>query len=999
MDLAKFIDKLVARFIGTKHERDIKKLRPVIAAINAREAEVQSLSDEDLKTRFAELRAQVQEQLKDADPVEPAYKQQLQQALEPAIVPAFALVREGGRRFLNMRHFDVQLIGGIVLHEGKISEMKTGEGKTLVATLPAVLNALAGRGVHIVTVNDYLARRDAEWMSPLYRALGLSVGVIVHDLDDDQRRAAYGADITYGTNNEFGFDYLRDNMKYDLAHCVQRGHHFAIVDEVDSILIDEARTPLIISGPSEESTDKYAKIDKIIPKLIQDIDYTLDEKHRTATLTEEGVSKCERLLSLGNLYDPAHMETIHHVYQALRAHTLYKNDVDYVVKDGEVIIVDEFTGRQMPGRRWSDGLHQAVEAKESVKIERENQTLATITFQNYFRMYKKLAGMTGTAETEAAEFGKIYNLDVVVIPTNRTLIRKEHPDVVYRTEKEKFEAVVNGILQEDNSLANGIRHYHQRGQPVLVGTISIEKSETIAEILKKAAVPHQVLNAKQHERESRIVAQAGRKGAVTVATNMAGRGTDILLGGNPEAMTREHFLKNKLAIPYAAAPAVIGADSTNGDAPPAAVVPMVLFQHEGKIFQVPKDQWDPVYQQFADQCKAEHDEVVALGGLHILGTERHEARRIDNQLRGRAGRQGDPGSSRFFLSLEDDLMRIFGGERVKQMMFRLGMTEGVPIESKLISNRIENAQKSVEAQNFDARKHLLEYDDVMNKQRETIYAIRRSALEGKDQRDYVLGIAEDVARELVDTYCPREQHPGQWNTAQLLAEVNSQFGIDAKAAGADPAALNHDELAEALAEAVKTRYAEKEKQFSPDLLRWLERRIILDVVDTQWKDHLLSLDHLKEGIGLRGYGQKDPLVEFKKEAFILFEDMMARIDNETIRYLYHVQIQQAERHPDEMQTRPDAQQASLPRRSSGGAQAAVASAAARASESEPQRLPEVARQLERKQQRQQKDLQYQTGPAQAEAPKPVRAGAKVGRNDPCPCGSGKKYKKCHGVTS
>ena len=991
MDVAKFIDRLVAKFIGTKHERDIKRMQPLIAAMNAQEAEVQALSDAELKERFAALKTQVQEQLKDSDPAEPSYKEELVRALDPVVVSAFALVREAGRRFLKMRHFDVQLIGGMVLNAGKIAEMKTGEGKTLVATLPAALNALAGRGVHIVTVNDYLARRDAEWMSPLYKGLGLTVGVIVHDLDDNQRRAAYGADITYGTNNEFGFDYLRDNMKYDLASCVQRGHQFAIVDEVDSILIDEARTPLIISGPSEESTDKYFKIDKIIPKLIQEIDYTLDEKHRTATLTEEGVSKCERLLSLGNLYDPAHMETIHHVYQALRAHTLYKRDVDYVVKDGEVIIVDEFTGRQMPGRRWSDGLHQAVEAKESVKIERENQTLATITFQNYFRMYKKLSGMTGTAETEAAEFSKIYNLDVVVVPTNRTLIRIENPDVVYRTEREKFEAVVSGILQEDNTVAHGIRHYHQRGQPVLVGTISIEKSETIAELLKKAGIPHQVLNAKQHERESRIVAQAGRKGAVTVATNMAGRGTDILLGGNPEFLTREHFLKNKLAMPYAAAPAVIGAESTDGNAPQEAV-PMVLFQNEGKIFQVPQEQWKPVYDQFAEQCKAEHDEVVGLGGLHILGTERHEARRIDNQLRGRAGRQGDPGSSRFFLSLEDDLMRIFGGERVKQLMFRLGMTEGVPIESKLISNRIENAQKSVEAQNFDARKHLLEYDDVMNKQRETIYAIRRSALEGKDQRDYVLGIAEDVAIELVETYCPREQHPGQWNTAQFLAEVHSQFGIDAKAAGADPTTLNHDQLAGATAEAVRYRYAEKEKQFSPELLRWLERRIILDVVDTQWKDHLLSLDHLKEGIGLRGYGQKDPLVEFKKEAFILFEDMMTRIDNETIRYLFHVQIQQGEPPPE--QRRPEPARQAPP----SAAAAAVASAAARVEES-PQRLPDFARALERKQERQQKDLQYQTGPAQAEAPKPVRAGAKVGRNDPCPCGSGKKYKKCHGANA
>src|SRR6266481_2794550 len=993
MDVAKIVDRVVETFIGTKHERDIKKLQPIVAAINAQEPETQSLSDEKLKTKFAALREEVQDRLKDSDPTDAGYRDLMQTALQPAIPMAFALAREAGRRFLNMRHFDVQLIGGLVLHDGKISEMKTGEGKTLVATLPAVLNALAGRGVHIVTVNDYLARRDAEWMSPLYRGLGMSVGVIVNDLDDTQRRAAYSADITYGTNNEYGFDYLRDNMKYDLTHCVQRGHQFAIVDEVDSILIDEARTPLIISGPAEESTDKYYRIDKIIPKLIQEIDYTLDEKHRTATLTEEGVSKCERMLGLGNLYDPAHMELIHHVYQGLRAHTLYKRDVDYVVKDGEVIIVDEFTGRQMPGRRWSDGLHQAVEAKEGVKIERENQTLATITFQNYFRMYKKLSGMTGTAETEAAEFGKIYNLDVVMIPTNRTLIRREYPDVVYRTEKEKFEAVVNGILQEDNSLANGIRHFHERGQPVLVGTISIEKSETIAEILKKAGVPHQVLNAKQHERESRIVAQAGRKAAVTVATNMAGRGTDILLGGNPEFLTREYFLKNKLAMPYAAAPAVIGSDGASGDgAQPAA--PMVLFQNEGKIFQVPADQWKPIYDQFSGQCKSEHDEVVALGGLHILGTERHEARRIDNQLRGRAGRQGDPGSSRFFLSLEDDLMRIFGGERVKALMYRLGMTEGVPIESRMISSRIENAQKSVEAQNFDARKHLLEYDDVMNKQRETIYAIRRSALEGKDQRDYVLGIAEDVVRELVETFCPREQHPDQWNTTQFLAESNAQFGIDMKAGGADPGTLSHDQLADAAAAAVTKRYEEKEKQFGADLMRWLERRIILDVVDSQWKDHLLSLDHLKEGIGLRGYAQKDPIVEFKKEAFTLFEDMMARIDNETIRYLFHIQVQQGEQPPPEGAPQPSAPPSSTRPRAD-----AVAASAAAARASEPQHLPAVAREIERRQQRQQKDLQYQTGPAQAEAPKPVKVGAKVGRNDPCPCGSGKKYKKCHGANA
>ncbi|HTX15236.1 MAG TPA: preprotein translocase subunit SecA [Candidatus Baltobacteraceae bacterium] len=984
MDAVKYLDKIIAYFVGTKHERDIKKMQPMIAAINAKEAEVRALSDEQLKEHFAALRTQVQEELKDSDPTEDTYRTELAAALERVIVPAFALVREAGRRFLNMRHFDVQLIGGMVLNSGKIAEMKTGEGKTLVATLPAALNALAGRGVHLVTVNDYLARRDAEWMSPIYKALGLSVGVIVHDLDDVQRRAAYGADITYGTNNEFGFDYLRDNMKYDLASCVQRGHQFSIVDEVDSILIDEARTPLIISGPSEESTDKYFKIDKIIPKLIQEIDYTLDEKHRTATLTEEGVSKCERLLSLGNLYDPAHMETIHHVYQALRAHALYKRDVDYVVKDGEVIIVDEFTGRQMPGRRWSDGLHQAVEAKEGVKIERENQTLATITFQNYFRMYKKLSGMTGTAETESEEFGKIYGLDVVVIPTNRTLIRIENPDVVYRTEREKFEAVVNGILQEDNTYAHGIRQLNERGQPVLVGTISIEKSETIAELLKKYGIPHQVLNAKQHERESRIVAQAGRKGAVTVATNMAGRGTDILLGGNPEALTREYFLKNKLAMPYAAAPAVIGADSANGDGAQAqASVQMVLFQHEGKIFQVPQEQWKPIYEQFAEQCKAEHDEVVDLGGLHILGTERHEARRIDNQLRGRAGRQGDPGSSRFFLSLEDDLMRIFGGERVKQLMFRLGMTEGVPIESKLISSRIENAQKSVEAQNFDARKHLLEYDDVMNKQRETVYSLRRSFLEGRDQKEFVLERAEAIAQALVETYCPRDQHPDQWNLTQLGNELLNQFGMDLKATIPDIENLNHDQLADELMEKVRERYDDKEKLFGEQTLRWLERHILLDIVDGQWKDHLLTLDHLKEGIGLRGYGQKDPLVEFKREAFTLFEDMMDRIDTEAVRFLFLV------RPAEPGQARPAA--ASQPsNRPSPNAQAGGDAATPDS---------QIARQIQQRQRRQQQNLQFQAGAAQAEAPKPVRAAAKVGRNDPCPCGSGKKYKKCHGAAA
>src|SRR5881394_25293 len=757
MDLAKFIDKIVARFIGTKHERDIKKLRPVIAAINEREAEVRSLSDEGLKTHFAELRTQVQEQLKDADPAEPAYKAELQKALEPAIVPAFALVREAGRRFLNMRHFDVQLIGAIVLHEGKISEMKTGEGKTLVATLPAVLNALAGRGVHIVTVNDYLARRDAEWMSALYKALGLTVGVIVHDLDDEQRRAAYSADITYGTNNEFGFDYLCDNMKYDLAQCVQRGHHFAIVDEVDSILIDEARTPLIISGPSEESTDKYAKIDKIIPKLIQDIDYTLDEKHRTATLTEEGVSKCERMLGLGNLYDPQHMETIHHVYQALRAHTLYKNDVDYVVKDGEVIIVDEFTGRLMPGRRWSDGLHQAVEAKEGVKIERENQTLATITFQNYFRMYKKLAGMTGTAETEATEFGKIYNLDVIVIPTNKQLLRVENPDLVYRTEKEKYFAS-----------ADEIQKLNDAAQPVLVGTTSIEKSERLSDLLKKKGIKHVVLNAKYHEKEAEIVAQAGRKGMVTIATNMAGRGTDILLGGNAEFMAKQECVKKGIAQLLRAAQGKIqvGVDDSTS----------TVWYYAGNEYVVATEQWNEAFARYKAQTDKEHDEVTAAGGLFILGTERHEARRIDNLLRGRAGRQGDPGASRFYLSLEDDLMRIFAKEWVSTLLQRLGMEEGVPIESKLISRRIEKAQEAVEAQHFEARKHLLEYDDVMNKQREAVYGLRRRLLEGVDQKDLILeDYVSAILAEQLEKFCPPKAHADDWNIKGLKDAIFTHF--------------------------------------------------------------------------------------------------------------------------------------------------------------------------------------------------------------------------------
>src|SRR5215470_985909 len=831
MDAAKILDRVVATFIGTKHERDIKKLQPTIAAINAREPEMQQLSDDELKSQFASLREETQARLKDTDPSETAYREKLQAALEPAIVPAFALAREAGRRFLNMRHFDVQLIGGCVLHDGKIAEMKTGEGKTLVATLPAVLNSLAGRGVHIVTVNDYLARRDAEWMSPLYRGLGLTIGVIVHDLDDNQRRAAYGADITYGTNNEYGFDYLRDNMKYDITHCVQRGHQFAIVDEVDSILIDEARTPLIISGPAEESTDKYYRVDKIIPKLIKDIDYTIDEKHRTATLTEEGVSKTERLLGLGNLYDPAHIE---------------------------IIIVDEFTGRQMPGRRWSDGLHQAVEAKEGVKIERENQTLATITFQNYFRMYKKLAGMTGTAETEAAEFGKIYNLDVVVIPTNKTLLRIENPDLVYRTEKEKYFAS-----------ADEIQKLNDAGQPVLVGTTSIEKSERLSDLLKKKGIKHVVLNAKYHEKEAEIVAQAGRKGMVTIATNMAGRGTDILLGGNPEFMAKQECFKKGLAQPLRTAQGRIEGGDEDGNS--------TVWYYSGKEFVVPSDKWTDIYNRHKQQTDKEHDEVIAAGGLHIFGTERHESRRIDNQLRGRAGRQGDPGSSRFYLSLEDDLMRIFAKEWVSNLLQRLGMEEGVPIESRLITRRIEAAQKAVEAQNFESRKHLLEYDDVMNKQREAVYGLRRQLLQGLEQKelileDYVSGILTD----LLDQFAARDVHAEDWDIKGLKDAVFTRFGIDILAEGVTPEMLNRQELGDSIFEKLKQRYDAKERLIGPDAMRHHERMIMLSVLDSLWKDHLLSMDHLKEGIGLRGYGQHDPLVEYKRESFDMFEAMMKR---------------------------------------------------------------------------------------------------------------------------
>src|SRR5579872_1385905 len=982
MRVETMIDRVVSRFIGTKHERDLKVIQPQVNAINALAPEFEKLSDAEILEKIVQLRTRVQAKLGDLPLDDADYKERCKEALEPVLVPAFALVREAGRRKLGMRHFDVQLIGGIVLHEGKIAEMKTGEGKTLVATLPAVLNALTGRGVHIVTVNDYLARRDAEWMSPIYRALGLSVGVIVHDLSDAERRAAYGADITYGTNNEFGFDYLRDNMKYDLAQCVQPGHQFAIVDEVDSILIDEARTPLIISGPAEESTDKYYKIDKMIPKLIQDIDYTLDEKHKTATLTEEGVSKAEKLLSLGNLYDPAHMDIIHHVYQGLRAHTLFQRDVDYVIKEGEVIIVDEFTGRQMPGRRWSDGLHQAVEAKEGVKIERENQTLATITFQNYFRMYKKLSGMTGTAETEAAEFGKIYNLDVVVIPTNKQLLRVENPDVVYRTEKEKYFAA-----------ADEIQRLNETGQPVLVGTTSIEKSERLSELLKKKGVKHWVLNAKQHEREAEIVAQAGRKGTVTIATNMAGRGTDILLGGNPEFMAKRECLKKGLAQPLRAAQGKIQIDVDESKS--------TVWYYEGKEYRVPTDQWNEIFQRYKHETDKEHDEVIAAGGLHIFGTERHEARRIDNQLRGRAGRQGDPGSSRFYLSLEDDLMRIFmPKEWLSNLLQRLGMEEGVPIESRMISRRIAKAQEAVESQNFEARKHLLEYDDVMNKQREAVYGLRHQLLQGVDQKelileDYVAGILSEV----MDQFVAVKMHPADWDIKGLKDAIFTRFGVDIMAEGVKPDNLNRHELGNAVFERLRARYDAKEKLIGAEAMRYHERMIMLSVIDAQWKDHLRDMDHLKEGIGLRGYGQHDPLVEYKRESFDMFEAMMQRFQEETVRYLYLMQILER---PGDSGAFGGTHPAGL---EGQGPEAGVPTLRSGAGDGNGRRPPravatsvdEIEEAFQRKKRRELEQARMAGSGDMQPVQQVVRGTAKVGRNDPCPCGSGKKYKKCCGA--
>jgi preprotein translocase subunit SecA len=1011
------------KIFGTKNERDVKRMSPMVDVIGELEPQMQALSDEQLRAKTEEFRVRLSERLASLPDEPDAVPDRLRELdderrrvekefLDGLLPEAFAVVREAGRRVLDMRHFDVQLIGGMVLHEGKIAEMKTGEGKTLVATLPVYLNALPGRGVHVVTVNDYLAKRDAEWMGKLYRFLGLTVGVIVHDLDDTERREAYAADVTYGTNNEFGFDYLRDNMKFDLRECVQRGHNYAIVDEVDSILIDEARTPLIISGASEESTDKYFKVNRIIGRLEkgQEIktqpgeppeltgDFVVDEKHKTITVTDAGWEKVEGLLGIGNIADPENWDLKHHVETGIKAHELYRRDRDYIVKakadnprEQEVIIVDEFTGRQMPGRRWSDGLHQAVEAKEGVKIERENQTLATITFQNYFRMYKKLAGMTGTAETEAPEFDKIYKLEVTVIPTNRPLLRVENSDIVYRTEPEKYTAVAEGIAE----LA-------KRGQPVLVGTTSIEKSEHISALLKKKGVKqHEVLNAKQHEREAEIVAQAGRKGAITIATNMAGRGTDILLGGNPEFISKQECVKKGLAQKVREAGGEVEARRDDES--------LTYFYYGGSEFQVPTAQWNEIYRRHKATTDAEHQEVVAAGGLFILGTERHEARRIDNQLRGRAGRQGDPGASRFYLSLEDDLMRIFAKEWVSTLLQKLGMEEGVPIESRLITRRIEAAQKAVEAQNFEARKHLLEYDDVMNKQREAVYGLRRQLLEGLDQKELILeDYVAAILGELMDQHCAKDVHPEDWDIKGLRNALFTRFGVDITREGIKSETLNRQELGDAIFEKLKQRYEAKEQLIGAEQMRYHERLIMLSVLDAQWKDHLLNMDHLKEGIGLRGYGQHDPLVEYKRESFDMFEAMMLRFQEETARYLYLMQVMESEAQAGgRVPVGGDGQEGGPI--VFAGSPASDLDAGDGAGVGVPSGLPPRKRAstsvdemeeafMRRKQRELQQARMAGSGDLQP-VQQVVRSGQKVGRNDPCPCGSGKKYKKCCGANS
>jgi preprotein translocase subunit SecA len=884
-------DSILKTVFGSKNERELKRIRPLAQQINELESGIQPLSDDQLRAKTEEFKERINRG----------------ESLDEILPEAFAVVREAARRVLGERHYDVQLIGGIVLHEGKIAEMATGEGKTLVATLPAYLNSLEGKGVHIVTVNDYLAKRDSEWMGAIYRFLGLSVGVIVHELNDQERKKAYDCDITYGTNNEFGFDYLRDNMKFNIEDYVQRDLNYAIVDEVDSILIDEARTPLIISGPTEDSTDKYYKINRIIPSLKQGKDYQIEEKTHAAFLTEEGVAQVEKLLHVENLYDPRNIEILHHVNQGLKAHTLFKRDVDYVVKEGQVVIVDEFTGRLMPGRRWSDGLHQAVEAKENVRIENENQTLATITFQNYFRMFKKLAGMTGTADTEAAEFRKIYNLDVVVIPTNMPLVRKNYADVIYKTEEEKFRAVV-GEIEE----------LYKQGRPVLVGTISIEKSERLSFLLKKRGIPHNVLNAKHHEREAEIIAQAGRAGAVTISTNMAGRGTDILLGGNPKFLAR-------------------------------------TMAEEKEDPEEKQEAYEEAYRKALSIGQKEKEKVVQLGGLHVLGTERHEARRIDNQLRGRSGRQGDPGSSRFYLSLQDDLLRIFGSERISSIMDRLGIEEDQPIEHNLVTKAIENAQKKVEGHNFEIRKHLLEYDTVMNQQREVIYTQRKEVLTGEDLKESVMEMVEEQAEGLVDVYADEKAHPEDWDLKGLQDALYQQFSFRWSAPPVEGDGVNRERLKEMIIEAARNVYQKKEGEFGETTLRYLEKVIMLQSIDHHWKDHLLAVDQLKEGIGLRGYGQKDPRIEYQREAYQMFLEMLERIKRDTIDKLFAVQIAKDQ----------EMREMKVERKQTFVLSRGMEAASQRGGETEDGKGVTVRRE-----------------------------GKKVGRNDPCPCGSGKKYKKC-----
>jgi len=890
------ISFILKKIFGTQNERELKKMTPLVEVINGLEGSIHSLTDDELKAKTPEFR----ERLSDGE------------SLDDILPEAFAVVREVSLRVLGMRHFDVQLIGGMVLNAGRIAEMKTGEGKTLVATLAVYLNALEEKGVHVITVNDYLARRDSEWMGQVYKFLGLTVGVIVHGVDDEERKSAYNCDVTYGTNNEFGFDYLRDNMKFDESQFVQRPLNFCVVDEVDSALIDEARTPLIISGPAEQSTELYYIINGIIPYLKKEKDYTIDEKSKSAALTEEGVAAVEQRLNISNLYDPQNINQLHHVNQALRAHSLFKLDVDYVVKNGEVIIVDEFTGRLMPGRRWSDGLHQAIEAKENVRIENENQTLATITFQNYFRMYGKLAGMTGTADTEAAEFANIYNLDVMVVPTHMPMIRDDEPDAIYKTEEAKFNAVISDA-----------KACHEKGRPVLVGTISIEKSEVLAKMLKRFGVPHHVLNAKHHDREAEIVAQAGRKGAVTISTNMAGRGTDIMLGGNPAFLAR----------------AEVGADAD-------------------------PEKYEAAFEKFQAQCEKEKRDVLDAGGLYIMGTERHESRRIDNQLRGRSGRQGDPGSTRFYLSLEDDLLRIFGGERIKKMMETMGMEEDEEIQHPWLSRAIANAQKKVEGHNFLIRKNVLEYDDVMNQQRTTVYGRRRELLSNENNEDMILDMIDEVVTEVVDESVPPDIK-GEFDPSLLEERVAMRLNMPFSFSDLSGDLRTQEEIGSALYDKVLEFYNRRVDENGQGVMRRIETIILLQTLDSLWKDHLLSMDHLKEGISLRGYGQKDPLLEYKKEGFLLFHKMMQRFTSDVAEKMFRVQVSSEE----SVERAAESNRSAIPTRISHGEVDAFA-----------QSTPAEAR-----------------GGSGRKQETVTRDAPKVGRNDPCPCGSGKKYKKCCGV--